>query len=103
MKKELQEFRIAGVTDLKNRSCVPGLFSETPGKKDKAECFAYSADKHRGPLVLFFAQAAVRFLPFLTVPRLSWRAATKSMTLLFATLGGAGRRFWPLALASISF
>ena len=50
-----------------------------------------------------FHQAAVRFLPFFTVPRLSWRAATRSITLLLAGLGGAACRFSPLALASISF
>ncbi len=47
--------------------------------------------------------AAVRFLVFFTLPRLSCSAATKSMTLLLAGLGGGARRFWPFALASISF
>ena len=47
--------------------------------------------------------AAVRFLVFLTLPRLSCRAETKSMTLLLAALGGGARRFSPFAFASISF
>jgi hypothetical protein len=48
-------------------------------------------------------QAAVRFLPFFTLPRLSCSAVTKSMTLLLGALGAGARRFWPFAFASISF
>ena len=38
-------------------------------------------------------QAAFRLLRFLTVPRLSCRAATRSMTLLFGGLGAAAGLF----------
>jgi hypothetical protein len=47
-------------------------------------------------------QAAPRFLGFFCA-RLSCRAATRSITLLRAGLGGGAWRFCPFALSSISF
>jgi hypothetical protein len=64
---------------------------------------AAGRNQPRRPTITEMRYATERFLPFFTLPRLSCRAATKSITLPLVALGAGASRFCPFAFASINF